>query len=119
MLAFRVQSSLLYFNVDHILEVVRRQAQAQAGLQRVICDLSNVPYVDVAGARMLRRLHDELAARGLDFKIVEAHGPVRDVLRAEELEERIGPISRRVSLAELLAAAPPSAPTASSHTQES
>jgi high affinity sulfate transporter 1 len=102
-LAFRVQSSLLYFNVDHILEVVRRQAKAQTGIQRVICDLSNVPYVDVAGARMLRRLHEELAASGIDFKIVEAHGPVRDVLRAEGLEERLGHISRRASLSELLA----------------
>ena len=102
MLAFRVQSSLLYFNVDHVLEVVRLRAKAQAGLRRVVCDLSNVPYMDVAGARMLRRLYDELTAAGVDFKIVEAHGPVRDVLRAEGLEERVGAISRLASLAELL-----------------
>jgi anti-anti-sigma factor len=101
-LAFRVQSAILYFNVDHVLETVRRSAAVQSGLRRVICDLSNVPYVDVAGARMLRRLHEELTAAGLDFKIVEAHGTVRDVLRAEGLEERVGSITRYRSLAELV-----------------
>jgi MFS superfamily sulfate permease-like transporter len=101
-LAFRIQSSLLYFNVDHILDVVRQRAKAFVGLRRVVCDLSNVPFVDVAGARMLRRLHDELGAADVDFKIVEAHGPVRDMLRAEGLEERVGSISRLASLAELL-----------------
>jgi high affinity sulfate transporter 1 len=105
-LAFRVQSALLYFNVDHVLEMVRLRAFAQESVKRVVCDLSNVPQVDVAGARMLRRLHEELTGAGIDFKIVEAHGPVRDMLRAEGLEERIGPISRRASLAEVLAETP-------------
>ena len=103
LLAFRVQSSLLYFNVDHVLEIVRQHAHAQPGLRRVICDLSNVPYMDVAGARMLRRLHAELVRENIDLKIVEAHGPVREALRAERLEELVGPITRGASLAEAVA----------------
>ena len=51
---------------------------------------------------MLRRLHEELAAANVDFKIVEAHGPVREILRAEGLEELVGAITRHASLAELL-----------------
>jgi MFS superfamily sulfate permease-like transporter len=102
-LAFRVQSSLLYFNVDHVLEVVRQRASATSGLRRVICDLSNVPYVDIAGARMLRRLHEELAAAQVDFKMVEAHGPVRDALRAERLDDRVGVITRYISLSDAIA----------------
>jgi sulfate permease, SulP family len=102
-LAFRVQSSLLYFNVDHIFDVVLGRAQSESGIGRVICDLSNVPYADVAGARMLRRLHDQLAQIGIVFKVVEAHGPVRDVLRAEGIEQCIGSITRRSSLAEMVA----------------
>ena len=101
-LAFRVQSSLLYYNIDHVLETVRQRAEQQAGLRKVVCDLSNVPYVDIAGARMLRRLHQELTASGIDFKIVEAHGPVRDLLRAEGLEDLVGSITRHSSLAALL-----------------
>jgi SulP family sulfate permease len=101
-LAFRVQSSLLYFNVDYVLDVVRQQAAKQGEIRRVICDLSNVPYVDIAGARMLRRLAEELALLGQDFKIVEAHGRIRDLLRAESLEQYVGSISRRGSLSELV-----------------
>jgi len=100
LLAFRVESSLLYFNVDHVLEVVRQRAKSQTGLRLVICDLSNVPYIDVAGARMLRRLHEELSRDSMDFKIVEAHGPVRETLRAEKLDEVVGAITRRTSLAD-------------------
>ena len=102
-LIFRVESALLYFNADHVRDVVRQRVQVQPGLKRVVCDLSNVPYVDVAAARMLRRLHEELAASNVELKLVEAHGPVRDLLRAEGLEHRVGSISRFASLAELLA----------------
>src|SRR5262249_718511 len=42
-LAFRVEASLVYFNVDHVLETVLRRAQSDPGLRRVVCDLSNTP----------------------------------------------------------------------------
>ncbi len=102
-LAFRIQSSLLYFNADHVMEVVQTRARAEANLKLVICDLSNVPYLDIAGARMLRRLDEELNSAGLDFKIVEAHGGVREILRAEGLERNVGSITRYDSLADLVA----------------
>jgi len=37
---------------------------------RVVYDLSNTPYVDVAGARVLRRLRDELDEKGCSATIV-------------------------------------------------
>jgi MFS superfamily sulfate permease-like transporter len=101
-IAFRPEASLLYFNADHVLETVRQRARAEMGLVRVVCDLSNSPYVDVAGARMLRRLDEELNAAGIDFRIVEAHGRVRDMLRAEGLEQHVGPITRLAALEEFI-----------------
>jgi len=99
-LAFRVEASLVYCNVDHVLQTVLQRVQAEAGLQRVVYDLSNTPYVDVAGARMLRRLHDELAARKIELRVVGAHSLIRDRLRFEKLHEWVGPINRHVSLGE-------------------
>jgi MFS superfamily sulfate permease-like transporter len=87
-LVFRVQSSLLYFNVDHVLEVVRRSAKAQAGLRRVIYG-PNVPYVDVAGGRMLRRMNEEFMAQNVEFKIADAHGPARHA-EGGRTEDRVG-----------------------------
>lgn len=101
-LIFRIQASLLYFNVDHVLDVVRQRMRSEIGLRRVICDLSNVPFVDISGARMLRRLDQELATETIDFQIVEAHAPVRDVLRSEGLDQQLGTITRFTSLAQLV-----------------
>jgi SulP family sulfate permease len=102
-LAFRVEASLLYFNVDHVLETVLRRARSEPGLQRVVYDLSNTPYVDVAGARMLRRLHEELASKQIELRVVGAHSEVRDRLRFEKLQDWVGPINRHASLHEAVA----------------
>ncbi len=100
-LIFRVEAAILYFNVDHILAtVLARVRGAPPGLKRVICDLSNSAYVDLAGARMLTRLHDELKALGIELRIVEAHATLRDLFRVEGLDKLVGPIERRDSLAD-------------------
>ena len=108
-LAFRVEASLVYFNVDHVLQSVLQKAQTESDLQRVVYDVSNTPYVDVAGARMLRRLHDELAGKHVAFRVVGAHSEIRDRLRFEKLDEWVGPINRHVSLYDALGTATPSA----------
>lgn len=99
-LIFRPQTSLLYFNADQVLQVVVEHARRQIAVRRAICDLSNVPHVDVAGARMLRRLHEQLTAMEVELRLVEAHGPVRDMLRAEGLEVLVGSLTRHRGLAE-------------------
>jgi high affinity sulfate transporter 1 len=106
-LAFRVEASLVYFNVDHVLETVLQRVRSEPELRRVVHDLSNTPYVDVAGARMLRRLHDELADDKIELRVVGAHSEVRDRLRFENLQEWVGPINRHVSLGEAMAVGVP------------
>lgn len=95
---FRVESALLYFNASHVIQVVREQVHAAPAVQLVVCDLSGSPVVDVAGARMLAELHDELAKRDVRFRIVEAYAKVRDLLRAEDLEEKVGYFGRHISV---------------------
>jgi anti-anti-sigma factor len=100
---FRVESLLLYFNAEHVRNIVWERLQTEADLRLVVCDLSDVPVVDVAGARMLTALHAELAKRGVPMRIVEAHATVRDLLRAEGLEERVGYLGRRISVDQAIA----------------
>ena len=53
-LVFRVEASLLYFNVEHVRDAVWQKIRtATAPLKLVVCDLSTSPVVDLAGARML------------------------------------------------------------------
>jgi SulP family sulfate permease len=102
-LIFRVESGLFYFNVEHVRQLVWQKLRAATvPVRLVVCDLSTSPYVDVAGARMLAGLHMELAAAGIQFQLVEAHATVRDILRAEGLEERLGQISRRMSVDDII-----------------
>jgi MFS superfamily sulfate permease-like transporter len=97
-LIFRVEASLLYFNVDHVRNIVWARISAADSPRLVICDLSNSPYVDVAGADLLTTLHKELAMRGIQLRIVEAHSRVRDLLRAEGFEEQVGYFGRYMSV---------------------
>jgi MFS superfamily sulfate permease-like transporter len=87
-IAFRPEASLLYINAETILEAVLNALQRSSDVRLVACDLSASPYIDLAGAHMLRNLYDELASRHVAFCIVGAHAQLRDLLRAEGLAER-------------------------------
>jgi MFS superfamily sulfate permease-like transporter len=98
-LPFRVESAYVYFNVEHIFDTIIAHLDALREPARlVICDLSTSPKVDMAGARMFLALHEELARRGIAFRLVEAHASVRDILRAEGVEAKVGRIDRFTSL---------------------
>ena len=49
---------------------------------------------------MLTNLHAELEAAGIRLRMAGAHASVRDMLRAEGLEERVGYFGRRVTAAD-------------------
>jgi high affinity sulfate transporter 1 len=102
-LAFRVEAGLVYFNVDHVLQVVlQRVAAAGKSLRLVVCDLSTSPSIDLAGAKMLLNLQAELAKREINLRLVEARASVRDLLRIEGAEERVGTINRFATLADVI-----------------
>ncbi len=106
-LAFRVESGVVYFNAEHILDTVLARIDAAAEpIRVVICDLSTSPTIDVAGAHLFRNLHSELAKRGVAFRLVEARSSVRDMLRTEGVEEEIGRIDRFTTLADAIDALP-------------
>jgi sulfate permease, SulP family len=103
-IAFRPEASLLYFNADSVLEAVSRRLDAgeRSDIRLVVCDLSASPHVDLAGSRMLHRLHDELARRGIALRIVGARGWVRDLLRADGIGEKVGGLERLATLHDLI-----------------
>jgi MFS superfamily sulfate permease-like transporter len=102
-LVFRVEASLLYFNVEHVRDAVWARIRSTTGpLRLVVCDLSTSPVVDLAGARMLLALQAALQAAGVSLRLVSARASVRDLLRAEGLEERVGYFGRRVAVADVI-----------------
>ena len=94
---------MLYFNVEHVREAIRGKIRAApAPLSLLVLDLSSSPTVDVAGARMLDGLHEQLGSAGTAVRVVGARAGVRDLLRAEHLEDRVGHIDRRVTVADVV-----------------
>ena len=99
----RVESSLLYFNIEHVRDtLVAKVDAAPEPVKLVLCDLSNAPHVDLASAEMLNELQRELSGRGIEFRIVEARSSVRDFLRVEGLDEKVGHIGRFKSIADVI-----------------
>jgi MFS superfamily sulfate permease-like transporter len=102
-LAFRVESGVVYFNAEHVFDtVLARLDAATEPVRLVICDLSTSPNVDMAGARMFLTLQTEIAKRGMVFRLVEARSGVRDMLRIEGVEEKVGRIDRFTMLADAI-----------------
>ena len=103
-IAFRPEASLIYVNVESVLNSVldKLRATDPRTLHTVVCDLSAAPYLDLAGSRMLHDLHGELAGRGIALRIVGAHGTSRDLLRADGLDAKVGGLNRALTLDGLL-----------------
>lgn len=103
-LLFRVESPLVYFNTSYIYNHLwPRISTTDSKLKAVILDLSTSAYIDSSGARLIKRLFLDLKARGIDFKVAEAHSEVRDILRFEDVEHLLGHVGRRDSIHEVLA----------------
>jgi MFS superfamily sulfate permease-like transporter len=94
MLVLRPGASLLYFNINYVCDTIEERVRADPETKLVLLDMSEVTIVDMHAAEMLGRLADELAAKGIRIRAVEAHSQVRDRLRKEGLDEKFGGIDR-------------------------
>ena len=102
-LIFRPESSLVYFNIEHVcLTILDRVRQAPVPPRLVVLDLSAAPYVDLQSAHALAGLADELGNAGSRLQVVEARSGVRDRLHGEGLDARLGGINRFTSVADAL-----------------
>lgn len=105
MLIFRTESSLIYFNIDHVRDtILDRVRAASPPPELVLLDLSSTPYVDLQSAQTLAGLADELAAAGIRLQAVEARAAVRDRLRKEGIDAKLGGINRWATVADAVEA---------------
>jgi len=104
-LIFRPESGLVYFNMDHVRDTILDRVHAEAMPPKlVILDLSAAPHVDMHSAHMLASLAEELTSSGARFQAVETRSSVRERLRGEGVDGRLGGIDRFTSVADALEA---------------
>src|SRR5438552_2527686 len=102
-LIVRPESGLIYFNMDHVRDTILDRVRAEAiAPALVVLDLSAAPRVDMHGAQMLGSLADELSATGIRVQAVEARASVRERLRSESVDTKLGGINRFTSVADAL-----------------
>ena len=93
-LILRPGASLIYFNMEHVRDRIMERVRAEKGIELLVLDLSEVSFMDVHAAEMLAGLTKKLETKGIRVDAVETHAEVRERLRGEGLDERLGGIDR-------------------------
>ncbi len=100
---FRPESALIYFNVDNVCEAILSRVRIEAiSPKLVVLDLSAAPLVDMQSAHTLASMADELGAIGIRFQAVEPRSSVRDRLRHEGIDSKLGGVNRFTSVADVI-----------------
>jgi len=100
-LIFRPESGLVYFNVDHVCRTILDRVNVEPKPPKLlVLDLSAAPRVDLQSAQALSDLSKEVTAKGIRFQAVEARSSVRDRLRSEGVDSKLGGINRFRSVAD-------------------
>ena len=100
---FRPESALIYFNVDNVCDAILSRVRAAPKLPKlVVLDLSAAPLVDMQSAHMLAGMAEELTAKHIRFQTVEARSSVRDRLRHEGVDSKLGGVNRFATVADVI-----------------
>jgi len=100
-LIFRPESPLLYFNMDHVQDTIAERLSVEVPPPKlVVLDLSASPHVDMHAAHMLAGLAGQLNAAGVRMQVVEARAAVRERLRDEGVDAKLGAVNRFTSVAD-------------------
>jgi MFS superfamily sulfate permease-like transporter len=102
-LIFRPESGLVYFNVDNVCDAILSRVRVEPTPPKlVVFDLSAAPRVDLQSAHALGGMADELTAKGIRFQAVEPRASVRDRLRDEGVDEKLGGVNRFTTVADAI-----------------
>src|SRR5437016_10846493 len=100
---FRPESLLVYFNIDNVCDVILSRVRGEPPPPKlVVLDLSAAARVDMQSAHMLAGMADELTTEGIEFHAVEPRSSVRDRLRHEGVDGKLGGINRFTSVADVI-----------------
>jgi MFS superfamily sulfate permease-like transporter len=100
---FRPESALIYFNIDNVCEaILTRVGSEPTPPKLVVVDLSAAALVDMQSAFALASMADELTATGIQFHAVEPRSSVRDRLRREGVDSKLGGIDRFTTVADVI-----------------
>jgi len=100
---FRPESGLVYFNVDNVCESILKRVRAESPPPTlVVLDLSGRSARDMQSAHALAGMADELTTQAIRVQAVEPRSSVRDRLRSEGVDGKLGGVNRFTSVADAI-----------------
>jgi SulP family sulfate permease len=100
---FRPESGLVYFNIDNVYDAILSRVRAERTTPKlVVVDLSAAARVDLQSAQTLAAMASELTSRGIRFQAVEPRSSVRDRLRHEGIDSKLGGVDRFTTVADVI-----------------
>ena len=100
---FRPESALVYFNVDNVCDAILSRVRVESTPPKlVVLDLSAAPLVDMQSAHTLASMAAELTGMSIHFHAVEPRSSVRDRLRREGVDMKLGGIDRFTTVADVV-----------------
>lgn len=100
---FRPETGLFYFNIDYVCETILNWVDTATTRPRlVILDLSAAPRVDMQSAYTLASMATQLTDTAIEFHAVEARSSVRDRLRHEQVDGKLGGADRVTTVADAI-----------------
>jgi MFS superfamily sulfate permease-like transporter len=91
LLITRPDEEVFFANAAPLRSKIRKRiASSETPIRTTILDLEMTNELDVPSTEMLAKLHEEHEAVKIQFKLVGIHAPVREILEASGVTERIG-----------------------------
>jgi sulfate permease, SulP family len=89
--------------VDNVCEAILSRVRVEATPPKlVVLDLSPAPLVAMQSAHTLASMADELTAMRIQFHAVEPRSSVRDGLRREGVDIKLGGVNRFTTVADVI-----------------
>lgn len=87
----RIDASLSFLNASFAKRRLLAEADGVGRGAALVLDAAGINDLDASGVDMLNEVFDELDNRGVSLHLAETKGPVRDVMIASGLWQRLGP----------------------------
>tara|TARA_Y100000385_G_C13091202_1_gene638879 strand:- start:378 stop:2021 length:1644 start_codon:yes stop_codon:yes gene_type:complete len=94
----RIDARLYFANLNFIKETIYAKLANKKGARYLILDASAISGIDSSSVHMLRELQEDLKKRNISIHFVDVKGPIRDILKKNELLTEKGPFSYALTI---------------------
>jgi MFS superfamily sulfate permease-like transporter len=101
-LIVRFDAPLVFANSHTVKHHILERVEQDKYVDMVILDMETSPILDVTASDMLGEMDDVLEKKGVNFRLANCSGEVRDVLRATYSMKRVGHIDASTTIHQVI-----------------